>query len=154
MIWKWCHKICSFLKSEKYWLIFIQKFALATLLFFPPDGTSQESQSHDNGILLCLLRLTLYGRNCYSNQSQCQGAQHIIPRHTRMLLWGTIYKSGINAAFYAKLRHLYKASKIVNFSLTIPYQEVSVVSSRIPTHKNDADIDNIHCLLTYSNAVF
>ena len=25
----------------------------------------------------------------------------------RVMLWGTIYKSGINAAFYAKLRHLY-----------------------------------------------
>ena len=47
----------------------------------------------------------------------------------RVMLWGTIYKSGINAAFYAKLRHLYKASKIVNFSLTsLPRSECGVES--------------------------
>ena len=86
--------------------------------------------------------------------SMPRSSAHYFKAYENVVLWGTIYKSGINAAFYAKLRHLYKASKIVNFSLTILYQEVSVVSSRIPTHKNDADIDNIHCLLTYSNAVF
>ena len=65
----------------------------------------------------------------FKPKSMPRSSAHYSEAYENVVLWGTIYQSGINAAFYAKLRHLYKASKIVNFSLTsLPRSECGVES--------------------------